>query len=483
MCPPLAANTAFAIVEATEKATTQAECLVRFRAVLRARGCVGGSSVTFRVSIARVANRLRARSAADLGAERLELVWSGKDDARRAAGEPAIGSLQPLESLQSSRRASRNDSSAVLAGGENLVVEGDSFEVLKLLAPTLGARVKLAYIDPPYNTGNDGIYEDDFGGHSQWLGLIYPRLLLLRPLLRADGVVFVSIDESELGRLLVLMDEIFGDENREGVICWRRRYNQPNDKTKMIAKVAEFVVAYARDGRALRASGVGKVDLTGTFANPDADARGDWASKPWKVGSDQSGSRYALTTPAGVTYEETWMGDEETYRALLADDRIVFPNGGRGSPRKKYFRKEREAEGQCATNWWPHESFGHNQGANARLTSLFGVKNVFSNPKPLELLRGLLQIANVKGDDVVLDFFAGSGTTGHAVMEANAADGAARRFVLVQKNERVPEGAPAHALGLRTIPEILRERLRRAGDGLRGKLGERADFKPLVHVP
>ncbi len=398
----------------------------------------------------------------------LELVWPGKDDARRLVGAPARGTLSP-----SLGRAARG----------NLVVEGDCLDVLKLLRPAFAGKVKVAYLDPPYNTGNDGIYHDDFGDHARWLDLVYPCLSLLRPLLRADGVVFVSIDEAELGRLLVVMDEVFGDENREGVVCWRRRYNQPNDKTKMIAKVAEFVVAYARDGRALRASGVGKVDVTGAFANPDGDPRGDWASKPWKVGSDQSGSRYVITTPAGVTYDEVWMGDRGTYRALLADGRIVFPNRGRGSPRKKYFRKEREQEGQSATNWWPCELFGHNQGANAELTRLFGVKNVFSNPKPLALLRGLLQIGNVKGDDVVLDCFAGSGTTGHAVMRANAEDGGSRRFVLVQKPELVPEGVVARTLGLVTIPDILRARLERAGAELEGVLGKRASFRAVRHLP
>jgi adenine-specific DNA-methyltransferase len=402
----------------------------------------------------------------------LELVWPGKDEARRAVERPATGALRAIRG-----GSVRGDETA------NLVIEGDSLDVLKLLRPTLAGAVKVVYIDPPYNTGNDGIYEDDFRGHVRWLDLIYPRLALARPLLREDGVLFVSIDEAELGRLLVVLDEIFGDANREGVVCWRRRYNQPNDKTKMIAKVAEFIVAYAKDARALKASGVGKVDLTGAFHNPDGDARGAWASKPWKVGSDQSGSRYVLETPAGVVYEETWMGDRGTYEALLADGRIVFPNGGRGSPRKKYFRKEREAEGQCATNWWPHEAFGHNAGANAELTRLFGVKNVFSNPKPLELLRGLLQIGNAKGDDVVLDFFAGSGTTGHAVMRANAEDGGRRRFVLVQSPEEVPAGAPAHGLGLRSIPEILRERLRRAGDELAPVLGAAAGFRALRYVP
>jgi adenine-specific DNA-methyltransferase len=415
---------------------------------------------------------------------RLELVWPGKDAARRAVESPAVGSLRPVSGGKGSGgKGSGGEKSGWKADAKNLVVEGDSLDVLKLLRPTLAGGVKVAYIDPPYNTGNDGVYEDDFGGHTRWLDLLYPRLALVRPLLRPDGVVFVSIDESELGRLLVVMDEIFGEANREGIICWRRRYNQPNDKTKMIAKVAEFIVAYARDAPALKASGVGKVDLTGAFANPDGDARGEWASKPWKVGSDQSGTRYVLTTPAGVPYDEVWMGDEGTYRALLADARIIFPNRGRGAPRKKYFRKEREAEGQSATNWWPCESFGHNQGANAELTALFGVKNVFSNPKPLALLRGLLQIGGAKGDDVVLDFFAGSGTTGHAVMRANADDGGNRRFVLVQKPEELPPGAVARTLGLRTISEILRERLRRAGAQLSPVLGKGAEFRVLCHVP
>ncbi|HEY2517406.1 MAG TPA: site-specific DNA-methyltransferase [Polyangiaceae bacterium] len=408
----------------------------------------------------------------------VELTWPGKDDARGEVARAPSGALRILRGNgDPGARASRRTLET-----ENLVIEGDSLDVLRQLTPTHEARVKVIYIDPPYNTGHDGIYEDDFGGHVRWLNLLYPRLALARPLLRADGVIFVSIDESELGRLLVLMDEVFGEENREGVVCWRRRYNQPNDKTKMIAKVAEFVVAYAKDARALKASGVGKVDLTGTFTNPDADPRGPWASKPWKVGSDQSGTRYKLTTPAGVELEETWMGDAETYAALLADGRIVFPNGGRGSPRKKYFRKERAAEGQCATNWWPHESFGHNQGANAQLTRLFGVKNVFSNPKPLELLRGLLQIGNVRGDDVVLDFFAGSGTTGHAVLQANAEDGAKRRFVLVQVHEPVPEGAPAHALGLRSIPDILRARVARAAEAMGPGGGEIPPFRALRYV-
>jgi adenine-specific DNA-methyltransferase len=390
------------------------------------------------------------------------LSWPGRRDAMRAVDEPPNGELCVIP--RASHRA---------RGTDSVVVEGDSLAALKLLRAKLEGRVKVVYIDPPYNTGNDGVYVDRFVDralaadgarvHARWLSMMYPRLALARSLLQTDGTIFVSIDESELAHLVVLMNELFGEENRQGIICWRRRYNQPNDKTKMIAKVAEWIVVYAKDARALRASGVGKIDLTGAFRNGDGDARGAWATKPWKVGSDQSGSRYVIHSPAGVRFEETWMGDASTYRALLADGRIVFPNGGRGAPRKKYFRAERALEGQCATNWWPHETFGHNQGANVELARLFGAKNVFSNPKPLALVRAVLQVANVKGDDWVVDFFAGSGTTGHAVHELNRADGGARRFALVQIAERVPDGAPARALGLQTIPDILRERLRRAG--------------------
>jgi adenine-specific DNA-methyltransferase len=395
--------------------------------------------------------------------ERLGLSWPGKAACRRAIESPPRGALRPM------RRESVGGDAT-----ENLVIEGDNLEVLRHLRATHGGAIKVCYIDPPYNAGVDGVYADRFRDHAAWLSMIYPRLALARALLRDDGVIFVSIGEEELAHLMVVMNEIFGEENRQGIICWRRRYNQPNDKTKMLARVAEWVVAYSKDARALKASGVGKVDLTGTFANPDGDARGPWATKPWKIGSNQSGSRYALTTPAGVVHDATWMGDESTYRALLADGRIVFPNGGRGAPRKKYFESERATEGQCATNWWSHETFGHNQGANSELARLFdGVKNVFTNPKPVALVRALVQVGGARDGDWVLDFFAGSGTTGHAVTALDAEDGARRRFVLVQQDEAVPEGAPARGLGLTTIPQILRERLRRAG----------AHFRALRHEP
>jgi adenine-specific DNA-methyltransferase len=215
------------------------------------------------------------------------------------------------------------------------------------------------------------------------------------------------------------------------------------------------------------------VDITGSFSNPDNDIRGAWASKPWKVGSDQSGSRYKITNPKnGNVYDEEWMGDEQTFQKLLKDNRIVFPKNGEGLPRKKYFKFEREEEGQCATNWWSHEEFGHNQGANDEMTTLFeGNKNIFSNPKPKELIRGLIQVSNAKEGDIVLDFFGGSGTTAHATMLLNSEDTKNRKFILIQLPELISENEEAYRFGFRLISQITIDRNKRALNTLNYKTG------------
>lgn len=425
--------------------------------------------------------------------EKYGLNWHGKRRARQLALTPSTGTLRPCP-----------EDSVDWDTTQNLMIEGDNLEVLKLLQKSYSGKVKLIYIDPPYNTGKDFVYPDNFqdsikkyleltgqveGGakissnteasgrfHTDWLNMMYPRLRLARSLLRSDGLVFVSIDDKEVAHLRTMLDEIFGEENCEGQIHWRRRHNQPNDPTKMLALVAEHVLVYARDKVAYKAAGVGKIALTGQFSNPDNDPRGEWASKPWKVGTDQSGSHYSITTPTGRVYEEEWMGEESTFQALLADKRIIFPDSGSGAPRKKYFRSEREQEGQCATNWWSHEQFGHNQGANSMMERLFGQKNVFSNPKPVELLEGVLDVSNAKNDDIVLDFFAGSATTAHAVMRKNATDGGSRRYILVQLPEPLdPENNDQDIAAQfcdelrkpRNIAELTKERLRRAASKIK----------------
>lgn len=415
--------------------------------------------------------------------EHYELNWAGKFAARRE--------IQKTNSLTLHPDASNP------ANAQHMLIEGENLEVLRVLQKSYYGKVKMIYIDPPYNTGNDSfVYPDDYSEtleayqkrtgekneagylnkqslwkknskesgqyHSAWLSMMYPRLYLGRNLLRDDGLIFISIDDHEVANLRVLCDEVFGAENFEGHIHWRRRHNQPNDKTKMVGLVAEHILCYAKNTAEYKKSGVGKIDLTGDFSNPDNDPRGEWASKPWKVGSDQSGSRYSIENPnSGVTFDEEWMGDRENYLNLLADNRIIFPRRGDGLPRKKYFRFEREEEGQCATNWWAHDEFGHNQGANDLMTELFKVKNIFSNPKPTKLIRGLLQIANVRKNDLVLDFFAGSGTTAHAVMEFNLEDTGNRQSISIQMPELLDASSEAYKAGYRNICDITRDRIQK----------------------
>ena len=413
--------------------------------------------------------------------ERYQFTWPDKKKAVLAANAPISATLRPCR-----------EESVDFDTTQNLYIEGDNLDVLKLLQETYLGKVKMIYIDPPYNTGKDFVYNDDFAEdakeylansgqydaqgnqlvantesngrfHTDWLNFMYPRLKLARDLLTEDGVIFISISDEEVENLKKMCNEIFGEKNFEGHIHWRRRHNQPNDKTKMLGIVAEHIISYSRNSAAFKESGVGKLDLTAKFTNPDNDPRGPWASKPWKVGSDQSGSRYSITAPNGRVLNGEWMGEQATYLKYLAEGRIYFPKDGSGMPRKKYYQFEREEEGQCACNWWPHEQFGHNQGANDYATSLFGVKNVFSNPKPTELLRSLLKIANVKMDDIALDFFSGSATTADAVIRLNMEDHNKRKFIMVQLPEATNPKSEAYKAGYKNICEIGKERIRRAG--------------------
>jgi adenine-specific DNA-methyltransferase len=274
----------------------------------------------------------------------------------------------------------------------------------------------------------------------------------------------------------MICNEVFGKHNFEGHIHWRRRHNQPNDKTKMIGIVTEHILVYAKESAYLKQVGVGKLDLTATFTNADNDPKGPWASKPWKTGSDQNGSRYKIVTPTGKVLDEEWMGDEATYKKYLEEGRMYFPKGGDGMPRKKYYQFEREDEGQCATNWWTHEQFGHNQGANDCMTDLFGVKNVFSNPKPIELIRAIIKVANVKDGDVVVDFFSGSASTAHALMKLNSEGNGKRKFILIQIPEKCAEKTEAYKLGYENICQIGQERIRRAAKKIKEETNADIDY-------
>lgn len=367
------------------------------------------------------------------------IQFKGKEIVRNHHLAVPYHELRPDEKKSLTRKVSLID---------NLIIHGDNLIALKALLPTYGGKVKCIYIDPPYNIGNEKwvyndnvnlpmmkewlgnvVEKDDLTRHDKWLCMMMPRLKLLRELLSEDGVICISIDDTEIANLVSLLDEIFDEKNKEEIICWRRRHNQPNDKSKAISKVAEFIVVYAKDLEYLKKTkGFHGLPLTGNFSNPDNDPKGDWASKPWKAGSGQTGSRYKITLPSGRTLDEEWLGDEETYKAYLKQGRMYFPKNGNGLPRKKYYRFEREEEGQCAHNFWGHEGFGSNQEASEEIQML-GID--FNNPKPVRLIYSLLSIFS-DDDSIVLDSFAGSGTTAHALLSINRQDKRNRRFILVE---------------------------------------------------
>ena len=298
------------------------------------------------------------------------------------------------------------------------LIIGDNYDALLNLSISYKGKIDVIYIDPPYGKDDLGDFAqtnyDNAITRDNLLSMLYPRLVLAKELLSDDGVIFCSIDDKNQAYVKCLFDEVFGEQNFEGNIHWRRRHNQPNDKNKLIAIVAEHILCYSKDRIRHKEFGVGKLDkLTGKFSNPDADKRGDWSTKAWKTGTGQSGTRYSITTPSGKVFNEEWMGDENTYNSLLADNRIYFPNN----------------------NWWKHEDFGSNQEATTELKSIFSTAQIFENPKPTKLLKAIVFLGSIKDDAIVLDFFAGSGTTGQAVLELNKDDGGNRTFILCTNNE------------------------------------------------
>ena len=355
------------------------------------------------------------------------------------------------------------------------------------------------FIDPPYNTGNDFIYADDFmrsqeeeneqmgmydedenrlfkntdtNGrfHSDWCSMIYSRLMLARNLLTDDGVIFISIDDNELDDLHMICNEVFGEDNFESCVAWRRRTNQPNDKSKMIAKVAEYILVYAKNSVHLAEhKGFYGVPLTedrkSEYKNPDQDPRGPWSTNPWKAAVGRGGTKYCITTPTGIVYDETWYGTKQTFDKLLAENRVHWTDGGNGYPRIKIYLSDAEREGQAAINFFTPDRYGSNQEGSSTLQDLMEHKGLFDNPKPTTLITVLMRLA-MHPDSIILDFFSGSATTAHAVMQLNADDGGHRKFIMVQLPEKCDEASEACKAGYKNICEIGKERIRRAGEKL-----------------
>ena len=422
------------------------------------------------------------------GDEVYEFTWVGKKAAIVEANKPIRKTLRPCV-------AESKDWDTT----ENLYIEGDNLEVLKLLQESYLGKVKMIYIDPPYNTGNDFIYADDFmrsqeeenaqmgmydedenrlfkntdtNGrfHSDWCSMIYSRLMLARNLLTEDGVIFISIDDNEQENLKKICDEVFGAENFIAQLIWEKKFAPQNDD-KYITAVHDYILVYAKV-KSMWSPKLQKRndDALQKFKNPDNDPRGVWTSGDLTSKTKAQGHSYAIVSPSGKAFYppegRQWAPAYETYLKLKDDNRLWFGENGTNVPRQKQFLSEIQS-GIVPTSILFYSECGHNQEAKKELISLMsGIGNSFETPKPTRLLRKVLGLVNLSDDDIILDFFSGSATTAHAVMQLNAEDGGHRKFIMVQLPEKCDEASEAYKAGYKNICEIGKERIRRAGEKL-----------------
>ena len=423
--------------------------------------------------------------------ERYQFTWPNKRDANRLANSRISATLRPVR-----------EDSVDFDTTQNLYIEGDNLDVLKLLRETYLGKVKMIYIDPPYNTGNDFVYEDDFAQtsdeylansgqydeqgnrlvantesngrfHTDWLNMIYPRLKVARDLLADDGVIFISIDDNEQENLKKVCNEIFGNDFVE-LYIWdvREPGTLPKTAKNTVRKEHEYLVACFKSKKLLSKYRSQKY-INADWTNPDNDPRGPWMSANISRGSEGStgGSKsYIITNPAGISFDRDWAVSEEEYKQLLADNRIFFADNGRGVPRKKIFKTDYVESIQSSL----FEGLKSSQSAATLIKSLLGAK-CFDFPKPVELILRMLQISTRK-DSMVLDFFSGSATTAHAVMQLNAEDGGNRKFIMVQLPEVTDEKSEARKAGYANICEIGKERIRRTGKKIKAEHPEAKDL-------
>ena len=343
-------------------------------------------------------------------------------------------------------------------GSENMIIHGDNLDALKALLPRYEGRVKCIYIDPPYNTGNEGwVYNDnvndpkirkwlgevvgkegeDLTRHDKWLCMMYPRLKLLQKLLAEDGVVFISIDDREQVSLRMICNEIFGEHNFLAQFIWQKRTSP--DMRKLVSTAHEYICAYSKN-IAFLTSAINKVALSeedaANYKNPDNDPRGPWASSDFTAQGYRPNQMYEIVTPGGARYTppegRCWKNIESEFIKQRDDGRIWFGADGMGIPRRKTYLSERE--GKNVWTWWDNKSVGHTQEATKEISKIFSTPTAFDYPKPVRLVQRIIQIATSK-DSVILDSFAGSGTTAHAVLNTNKADGGNRKFILVEMED------------------------------------------------
>ena len=430
--------------------------------------------------------------------ERYQFTWPDKKQAILTANAPINKTLRPCR-----------EESVNFDETENLYIEGDNLEVLKLLQETYLGKIKMIYIDPPYNTGNDFVYNDDFRTknlefreksgnfdeegkqlvdnytrntesngrfHTDWLNMIYPRLKLARDLLSDDGVIFISIDDNEVENLKKVCDEIFGASNFVANIIWQKKTS--SDARMDISAAHDYILCFTKN-RNLEKYLFNYLpydeERLSNYTNPDNDPRGDWASVDitGQTGRAPKSQFYEIITPSGMKYfppeGRCWAMAQNTFEQLYKDNRLWFGSEGKNRPRLKKFLSE--SEGQRPWTWWDNKFASYNQASNKELMKLFDGKLVFDNPKPTKLLKRMISLTTKANEkDIILDFFSGSCSTADAVMQLNQEENGNRRFICIQLPQDLKETGNdfkannvALSAGFKNICEIGKERIRRAG--------------------
>ena len=417
--------------------------------------------------------------------ESYDFTWVGKRKSIIEAGAPIDKILRP--DVEASKDFDNT---------KNMLIVGDNLDALKLLQESYLGKIKMIYIDPPYNTGHDFVYHDNFtvkkadfedistdsdgnviisedeyaenskaNGrfHSDWLSMMYPRLKLARNLLTDDGMIFISIDSNEAHNLKKLCDEIFGEENFIADIAWRRFNSQAN--VGIFSKVRDSILFYAKNNISVN---IGRLPLSETAKKEYQykDENGIYARRPC-IDSVRGHYVFDYTTPNGNIIRDHWMMKEEDFLDANARGLIHWPANG-GNPMRKMYLKDALKNGQIANDFWGSE-FGNNRNATEEIKNMFDDIRVFDFPKPTKLLKNLINIGSVSDEEYILDFFAGSGATGHAAMDLNAEDGGKRQYICVQLDEKTDEKSEARKAGYDTIDQITAERLRRAGEKIKSE--------------
>lgn len=415
--------------------------------------------------------------------ERYQFTWPDKKKSILLANSPISKTLRPCR-----------EESVDFDNTENLYVEGDNLDVLKLLQETYLGKIKMIYIDPPYNTGNDFVYNDDFAEsteeylansgqfdeegnrlvqntesngrfHTDWLNMIYPRLKLAKDLLSEDGAIFISIDDNEVQNLLKCCDEILGENNFIANIVWQKKYAATND-AKGFSTTHDYIVVYAKNSVLFDRNLLPRTaEQNAPYKYDDGDGKGLWRSDNLLVKSFSQSGVYPITNPnTGKDYYppegSCWRASKDTMNVWLAENRIYFGKDGKGAPQLKRYLNEVQ-QGRVPITWWNFEEVGHNDAANKEVKALFESKPPFDTPKPTTLIKQMLLIAS-KRDSIILDFFSGSATTAHSVMQLNAEDDGERKFIMVQIPEVCSDGSVGSKAGYTNICEIGKERIRRA---------------------